>query len=46
MRNIIVNRRSGKQVFYGLDGHVSADAAKAMEVQADGYSIRVTGPGL
>ena len=46
MRNIIVNRRSGKQVFYGLDGQVRSDGEKALEVKADGYMIRVAGPGL
>ena len=46
MRNIITNRRSGKQVFYGLDGHVRPDGDKALELHADGYRIRVAGPGL
>src|SRR3954470_13912274 len=46
MRNIIVNRRSGKQVFYGLDGHVRGGAESTLEVHADGYTIRIAGPGL
>ena len=46
MRNILVNRRSGKQVFYGLDGHVHTDGHGAFEITADGYSIRVSGPSL
>lgn len=46
MRNIIVNRRSGKQVFYGLDGQVRGGSENSLEVHADGYRIRVSGPGL
>jgi DNA-binding transcriptional ArsR family regulator len=46
MRNIIVNRRSGKQVFYGLDGQVRGNGDQSLEVKADGYVIRVAGPGL
>lgn len=46
MRNIIVNRRSGKQVFYGLDGQVRTDGGEALEVRADGYEIRVSGRGI
>ncbi|HEX8913457.1 MAG TPA: metalloregulator ArsR/SmtB family transcription factor [Humisphaera sp.] len=46
MKNIIVNRRSGKQVFYGLDGHVNALADSGLEVRADGYTVRVSGPGI
>src|SRR5690349_19678032 len=46
MKNIIVNRRSGKQVFYGLDGHVNAGADNSLEVRADGYTVRVAGPGI
>jgi DNA-binding transcriptional ArsR family regulator len=50
MRNIIVNRRNGKQVFYGLDGHVrggtGTGSETTLEVHADGYTIRIAGPGL
>lgn len=46
MRNIIINRRSGKQVFYGLDGNVSFTPNQSMEIRTDGYSIRIVGePG-
>jgi len=41
MRNIIVNRRSGKQVFYGLDRQVKTGTGHVLEVQADGYAVRV-----
>jgi ArsR family transcriptional regulator, zinc-responsive transcriptional repressor len=44
MQNIIVNRRNGKQVFYGLDGHVKTGADRVIEVRSDGYTIRVTAP--
>lgn len=46
MRNVIVNRRSGKQVFYGLDGHVKTSGERTLEITSDGYCIRVTGPGI
>src|SRR5687767_228724 len=39
MRNVIVNRRNGKQVFYGLDGHVKAGADRVIEVRSEGYTI-------
>ena len=41
MKNIIVNRRSGKQVFYGLDGQVKTGTGHLLEVHADGYTVRV-----
>ena len=45
MQNIILNRRSGKQVFYGLDGHFSTVALSQMlEIRSDGYVIRVSTP--
>ncbi|MDB5295065.1 MAG: putative transcriptional regulator [Phycisphaerales bacterium] len=44
MKSIIINRRSGKQVFYGLDGHVFTGPDQSMEIRSDGYSIRIAGP--
>lgn len=41
MRNIIVNRRSGKQVFYGLDRQVKTGTGHVLEVCAEGYTVRV-----
>jgi len=41
MRNVIVNRRSGKQVFYGLDGQIKTGTGHVLELHADGYTIRV-----
>lgn len=46
MRNIIINRRSGKQVFYGLDGRVLTGPGDVLEIKSDGYVIRIAGPNL
>jgi ArsR family transcriptional regulator len=46
MRNIIINRRNGKQVFYGLDGNVSVSPDQAFEIRSDGYHIRIAGSPL
>jgi len=46
MQNLISNRRNGKQVFYDLDGQVSATDDNMLEVRSDGFTIRVTGPGV
>lgn len=46
MRNIIVNRRNGKQVFYALDGHVSVGQDQTLEIRSDGYAIRISGTTL
>src|SRR3954449_561177 len=35
MRQVIVNRRSGKQVFYGLDGHVKMDAPGSLRIRSN-----------
>src|SRR6476661_1523419 len=40
MNNIIGNRRSGKQVFYGLNGRVDASAA-ALVINAQNFDIRI-----
>jgi len=44
MRNVIGNRRSGKQIFYGLDGQVSVDANSCLEIAVDGYKLRICSP--
>jgi DNA-binding transcriptional ArsR family regulator len=42
MRNLITNRRNGKQVFYGLNGHVNADAGETgLTINIDRYKIRI-----
>jgi DNA-binding transcriptional ArsR family regulator len=45
MQNLITNRRSGKQIFYGLNGHVSPVASEGgLAIQIDRYTIRISGP--
>lgn len=45
-RNIIANRRDGKQVFYGLGEPVQAGLDNSMEVRAEGFTIRLAGSGI
>ena len=45
MRNVIANRRNGKQVFYGLDGQVKPVANNALEINADNFTITITPEG-
>ena len=42
MSNLISNRRNGKQVFYGLNGHVNAPGGNALHVVMDHFDIRIT----
>src|SRR5687767_6864164 len=43
MSNLISNRRNGKQVFYGLNGHVeSAVSEKGLQIEIEEYDIRIT----
>ena len=41
MKRIILNRRNGKQVFYGLDGHVKADPETGLRITADNFNIQI-----
>lgn len=41
MNNVITNRRSGKQVFYNLNGRVDVSAG-VMEIGVEGYAVRIT----
>ena len=41
MKRVILNRRNGKQVFYGLDGHVEADASTGLRITADNFHIQI-----
>lgn len=42
MRNLISNRRDGKQVFYDLNGQVeSTDDGTALQVNVDDFTIRI-----
>ena len=42
MRNVITNRRNGKQVFYGLDGQVKPGPENTLHIASDNYTIRIT----
>ena len=42
MNNVIGNRRSGKQVFYTLNGRVHVEGAGALEVGMDNFAVRIT----
>ena len=42
MSNLIANRRNGKQVFYGLNGHVDATAENAIRIPVDKFEITIT----
>jgi DNA-binding transcriptional ArsR family regulator len=46
MSNLISNRRSGKQVFYELDGRVDAvgDGGASLTVKVDGFRVSIA-PG-
>src|SRR3954454_2893868 len=42
MSNLIGNRRNGKQVFYGLNGHVGhAAAEKGLQIAIEEFDIRI-----
>src|SRR3954467_2905896 len=42
MSNLIGNRRNGKQVFYGLNGHVESGASeKGLQIQIEEFDIRI-----
>ena len=42
MNNVIGNRRSGKQVFYTLNGRVHVDSDHGLEVGMDNFAVRIT----
>ncbi len=42
MQNLISNRRSGKQVFYGLNGHVDAPDGDGLLISVDRYCLRLS----
>jgi len=42
MKHIIANRRHGKQVFYGLDGHVQAASENSLSITSDNYLIQIS----
>ena len=42
MQNLISNRRNGKQVFYGLNGHVNAPDGQGLQVEVDRFTISIS----
>lgn len=42
MQNLISNRRNGKQVFYGLNGHVNAPDGEGLLINVDRYRLRLS----
>lgn len=46
MANLIGNRRNGKQVFYTLNGHVSASGGEGgLAIDVENYQVRIRGRG-
>lgn len=45
MSNLIANRRNGKQVFYGLNGHVDATVADAIRIPVDKFEVTIADRG-
>src|SRR5215207_8437865 len=42
MSNLISNRRNGKQVFYGLNGHVEPAPDKGLQVVMEEFDVHIT----
>ena len=40
-RNLISNRRSGKQVFYGFNGQIETTADGGLEIVCEPYRVRI-----
>lgn len=40
-KNLISNRRNGKQVFYGLNGRIEAAAGDGLQIRAEPFSVRI-----
>ena len=43
-KNLIMNRRNGKQVFYTLDGRVAVDPSGQMSINTESHHIRIADP--
>ena len=44
MSNLITNRRDGKQVFYELDGRVSVNETRNLQVSVDKFKVNIGFP--
>jgi ArsR family transcriptional regulator len=42
MSNLISNRRNGKQVFYGLNGHIDATSNGAIRIQIERFDVTIS----
>src|SRR3984957_12374017 len=42
MRNLISNRRNGKQVFYGLNGHVNSGPGASLKIVGDAFNVHIS----
>lgn len=43
MSNLIANRRQGKQVFYGLDGRITADGPATVSIHLENMVLTLAG---
>jgi DNA-binding transcriptional ArsR family regulator len=43
-RSLIVNRRSGKQVYYGLDERVAVDSSGVINIRSESFNLRIEEP--
>ena len=41
-KNLIANRRNGKQVFYGLNGLIQSQTAKSLSIAADPFKVHIS----
>jgi ArsR family transcriptional regulator len=41
-KNLISNRRNGKQVFYGLNGTIESAGREGLQISCEPYSIRIS----
>lgn len=44
-KNLISNRRSGKQVFYGLNGRIESSGGEGLQIRAEPFTIRIDTEG-
>lgn len=44
-KNLISNRRHGKQVFYGLNGAIESNGAEGLRINAEPFVVRVSEKG-